>query len=113
MKLEHFTYAAFFSELQKIAEDEHGPSRAGTVAGHIGSGLAGFGLGTGTGLLLGHGINEAYKRVTGRPGVPKSLIYGGAPLLGLGSGIAYSIYKAKEQEAIRRALANQTEPGAG
>jgi hypothetical protein len=106
-------YTAFFDELEKIAEEEKKkPSTSWRLAKIIGSGAAGFGVGTAAGLGLGHAADLVSRKATGHK-LPKSLIYGASPLLGAAGGIAYSMHKAREQEAIRRALSDQTEPGAG
>lgn len=109
------TVAAFFDEMQKIASEEgeeKKPSAAWNTAKVVGAGTLGFGLGTAGGLLAGHGMNKAYQMATGKE-IPMGAINVAAPLLGTASGIAYAVYKAREQEAIRRALENKTSTGAG
>jgi hypothetical protein len=78
----------------------------------IGAGTLGFGAGTAGGLLAGHGADLLAQKFTGKK-LPKSVIYGASPLLGGTAGIAYAVYKAKEQEAIRRALEDSTKSGPG
>lgn len=102
-------YDSFFSEMAKIAEDEK-KSPALNLAKIVGSGALGFGAGTAAGLLVGHGADKVLERATGKK-IPSSIVYGAAPLLGMASGIAYSVHKAKEQEAIRRALSNSADAG--
>lgn len=103
--------SAFFDEMQKIGEDkERSPSLS--LAKIIGAGTLGFGAGTAGGLLAGHGADLIAQKFTGKK-LPKSLIYGASPLLGGTAGIAYAVYKAKEQEAIRRALEDSTKSGPG
>lgn len=112
MSIHPAIYAAFFDELQKIAEEEKAPSKPLSLAKILGVGALGMGVGTAGGLLAGHLGNMAYQGATGKP-IPKALVYGVSPLLGGTAGIAYAIHKAKEQEAIRSALENQAKPGAG
>lgn len=102
-------YDSFFSEMAKIAEDEK-KSPSMSLAKIVGSGALGFGAGTAAGLLAGYGADKLVQKTTGRK-IPPSLLYGAGPLLGMASGIAYSVHKAKEQEAIRRALSNSADAG--
>lgn len=95
-------YASFFSEMRKIAEEKQ-KSRALELAKIIGSGALGFGVGTGAGLGVGYLGDRLSSSITGKK-IPRSVLYGALPLLGAASGIAYSVHKAKEQEAIRHAL---------
>ena len=100
---------SFFHELRKLAEDkQHTPGR--DLVKIIGSGLLGFGAGTAGGLGAGYLADAISQGVTGRR-IPHHLINAAAPVLGLASGIAYSVHKAKEQEAIRRALENPADAG--
>ncbi len=101
--------SSFFTELAKLAEDKKkSPGR--DIAKIIGSGLLGFGAGTAGGLGAGYAADWAAQKLTGRR-IPHAAIHGAAPVLGLASGIAYSVHKAKEQEAIRRALENPADAG--
>lgn len=63
-------------------------------AGVVGAGLAGLGLGAAAGLATG----KAFEHVMGKP-PPKTMMYAG-PLLGLGSALAYKMYKKKELEEL-------------
>lgn len=68
--------------------------------------LAKGALGFGGGTILGFGAsaaaNQIHKKVYGTP-IPSSLLGPAATLVGGGMGIAYSLYKSKEQEDLRRA----------
>jgi len=101
--------SSFADELTKLAEDKKkSPGR--DIAKIIGSGLLGFGAGTAGGLAAGYLADAASKKITGRR-IPHGAIHAAAPVLGLASGIAYSVHKAKEQEAIRRALKDPADAG--
>lgn len=107
-------YAAFFDEMSKLADGASGKddlerkSRAWGLAKTVGAGALGIGAGTGGGLLAGYGADKLLKATTGRR-IPPSVAYGVIPLLGAAGGITYAIHKAKEQEAIRRALQDTTD----
>lgn len=100
------TFSAFLDEFQKIAEEEKKPSKGWQLAKILGSGALGFGVGTAAGMGTGYIADKIYEKATGNK-IPKPLVLGAAPLLGGAAGIAYSVYKAKEQEAMRRALEDQ------
>lgn len=102
---------AFAAEMQKLAEGE-GQPRARDLALILGAGTLGFGTGTLAGMGGGYLADKAYEKVTGRR-IPSSALHIAAPLVGAGAGIAYAMYKAKEQEAIRRALESETGPRTG
>ena len=104
-------FSSFVAEMQKIAEDEK-KSPYGDLARIVGSGALGFGVGTAAGIGAGHLADLISESATGRR-IPKSIVYGAAPLLSGATGIAYAVHKAKEQEAIRRALENSTKSGPG
>lgn len=106
------TFTAFSDEMQKISEEEKKKSKGLELAKIIGAGTLGFGAGTAIGLGGAHLANMATKRMSGS-GIPKSLLYGAAPLLGGAAGIAYAVHKAKEQEAIRNALEDPAVQRAG
>lgn len=106
-------FSAFVDELQKIAaEDEKKESPYLRMGKVLGAGALGMGAGTAAGLLAGYGADKVFGKVTGSK-IPRGLLYGVAPMLGAGAGIAYSVHKAKEQEEIQRALAHRAKPGAG
>ena len=100
----------------KTASTEEAPKKKESpylsVGKLLGAGALGFGAGTGAGVLAGYGADKVYEKVTGKR-IPKEFVFGVAPLLAGAAGTAYSVYKAKEQEAIQRALENRKEPGAG
>lgn len=76
------------------------------VAKTIGTGLAGFGAGS----LAGAGgallLDKWHEAATGQK-IPLSTLYKTAPIVGGAMGLAYNIYKARELEELRRALANK------
>src|SRR5262245_48081446 len=72
---------------------------------HIGAGALGFGAGTAAGL----GLAELASRTYGGP-VPRRLLLTAAPVLATGAGIAYSLHKSREAEALRRVVENHAEP---
>jgi len=109
MSFNDISYGAFFDEMRKIAESEK--SRGLEVAKVVGSGALGFGAGSAAGLGAGHIADLISEKMTGKR-IPKSVVYGMSPLLGGAAGIAYAVHKAREQEAIRSALAHPSEPGA-
>jgi len=93
--------------ITKLAEKE--PSVTGTVV----KGLVGFGGGTAAGFGLGVLAKKIYEKTQGQPLPPKLLASAGA-LVGGGFGLAYALYKSKEQEEIRRAIEakrNRTQGG--
>jgi hypothetical protein len=104
------SFSSFADELMKIAEEKHAPWK--DILKTLGSGLGVFGLGTAVGYGGMHLANLAYKGQTGHE-IPRSAMHAVAPILGAASGIAYSIYKARELEKIRDALKNPTKPGQG
>jgi hypothetical protein len=113
MSIDALTYSAFVAEMQKSASDkaeDKKPSTALELAKLVGAGTLGFGAGTAGGLLTGHLLNKAVERATGKP-IPSNWAYKAAPLLGTAAGIAYAVHKAKEQEAVRRALQDSTDSG--
>lgn len=114
MSIDLLTFSAFADELRKIASEEGQKKESPylSVGKLLGAGALGFGAGTGAGMLAGYGVNKLHEKVTGKS-IPKEIVYGVAPLLAGAAGTAYSVYKAKEQEAIQRALENRKEPGAG
>lgn len=97
---------AFSQELVKIAEEDK-KSPGWEMLKILGAGTLGFGAGTLGGLAAGEVADRLSRHVTGKK-FPKKPLLLMAPLLGTGAGIAYSIHKAKEQEAIRRALEDST-----
>ena len=105
------TSSSFFDELMKCAADEK-KSPAWDIAKIIGGGALGLGLGTAGGLVAGHLADRLSEGVAGSK-IPKALLYAAGPLLGTAGGIAYSIHKAKEQEAIQRALKDSAGAGTG
>jgi len=80
-------------------------SEKGSVSkslGTIGTGLAGMGVGTLAGYGAGKGV-EALLRKRGIDISPRKLMLP-ATIAGAGSGIAYSLWKAHEMEALKRAV---------
>ena len=104
-------YEAFFDEMQKLAEEEK-KSPAKDILKIIGKSALGVGAGTATGLLLGHGADLLFSKATGRK-IPKSVLTKIAPVVGGLGGLAYSIHKAKEQEAMRRAFQDSADSRIG
>lgn len=113
-------YAAFFDEMSKLSDGtadvvdptaqapEKKKSQAWELSKVVGAGALGIGAGTAGGLLAGYGADKLLKATTGRR-IPPSVAYGVIPAVGAAGGIAYAIHKAKEQEAIRRALQDTTD----
>lgn len=97
MKIADFFAADLAPSLFKTAEEKK-PSKAGRIAKTVGSGLAGMGLG----YLSGAGATHLADKAFGP--IPSSALMGAVPVLGAGAGLAYSLYKAHEQEEMRRAL---------
>lgn len=87
-------------EFEKLAAES---SKAKEVLRHFGAGLLGFGAGTAAGAGAAELAARAYKGRTGSA-PPRELLLAAMPLLGTGAGVAYSMYKSRESEAIRRAL---------
>lgn len=101
--------SSLVDEFKKIASEEEGKSPGLEMAKILGSGALGFGAGTAAGLGAGWLANKATKAVTGSE-LPKNTVLLAAPLLGTGAAVAYSIHKAREQEALRRVLEDQANP---
>jgi len=97
---------SFFDEMNKLAADEK-KSPALSIAKILGAGTLGFGAGTAAGLGTGALLDLIAKKTTGQK-IPKGMLYAAGPLLGAAGGIAYSVHKAREQEAIQRALEDST-----
>jgi hypothetical protein len=90
------------SHLSKHAEEQEGDGRRYLNAlKHVGAGVLGYGAGTaaGKGLGLLAGKVDRGGLVPGA-GIARTV----APLAGAGLGVAYSLWKAHENEAIQRAL---------
>ena len=88
--------------LEKVAaEPERPKGRIAPAAKVIGVGALGFGAGT----LLGAGAaalaNKAHEKMYGAP-IPTNTFYRVAPVLGGAMGISYALFKAREQEELRR-----------
>lgn len=88
--------------LMKLAEQKPIKSPWGHAVGTVGKGLVGFGAGTVGGFALGHLADAVFEKTTGQK-VPSKLLVPAASLLGAGMGLAYSLYKSKESEELRRA----------
>lgn len=88
----------------KLAEEkkphENAPKH---VAKTIGSGLLGLAGGTLAGYGAGALANKGYELIQGHP-VPGSLLAPTASVLGGAGGLAYALWKAKEQEELKRAF---------
>lgn len=103
--------SAFADEFCKIAEEsKKQKSPYFETAKVLGAGALGMGTGIAVGLGGAHLADHLSQRGFGKP-IPKGAILIGAPLLGTASGIAYSVYKAREQEAVQRALENSANNG--
>lgn len=93
------------SAIWKLADAEEqypkNPVRHGALT--VGAGLAGMGLGT----LAGYGgselLSKAFKGLTGKK-IPTAALHVPASIAGAGLGLAYQLYKAKEQEELHRAV---------
>lgn len=102
-------FKSFAVEFLKIAE-EAPKNRAVEMAKILGVGALGFGAGTAAGMGAGYAADTIAKRLAGKP-IPRGPVMKLAPFLGAGAGIAYSIYKAREQEALQHALKGSTASG--
>ncbi len=89
---------------------EDGKPDWGRRAKIVGAGLLGMGAGTAAGFGGMHLANKAF----GPSGIPHSALNVAVPVLGGAAGLAYSLYKAKEMEEIKRAVKprNDDEPPA-
>jgi hypothetical protein len=90
------------SGLAKLAEKEPIKHPARHALSTVGKGLLGFGAGTVGGFALGALGDAVYEKTTGQK-LPAHLLVPAASLLGAGMGMAYSLYKTKELEELRRA----------
>lgn len=63
----------------------------------VGAGLLGVGLGTASGYLAGKLVNHIQP-------ISSPHLQIAAPLLGGAAGLAYSLYKAREMEELKRAV---------
>lgn len=100
------SFQSFAVEFMKIAEEKK-KSPALDMAKIIGTGVLGFGAGTAAGLGAGWLIDKTLQGMKGRTLFKNQLMIA-APVLGTATGIAYSIQKAREQEALRRVLEDST-----
>lgn len=89
-----------FDHLIKEAEEDSGKKYL-NVLKHVGSGMLGFGLGTAAGKGAGHLLGKL-DRSGPVPG--GNIVRYVGPAAGAGLGLAYSLWKQKEQEEINRAL---------
>ncbi len=94
---------AFSDELGKLAAS----SPFVEALKHVGVGALGFGAGT----AAGFGLAELASRAHGGP-VPRQLLLTAAPVLATVGGVAYSVHKSRESEAVRRALEGRSDPPA-
>lgn len=94
----------------KLAAGEK-KNKAKEVAKIVGTGILGAGVGHLAGGLAVHAANKLHQKLYGTP-IARSPSMGAVmPVLGAGAGLAYSLYKAKELEELRRALeTNNNEP---
>lgn len=70
----------------------------------VGAGLLGMSAGTALGFGGMELANHIYKQTNGGHGIPHSALSIAVPALGGAAGMAYSLYKAKEMEEIKRAV---------
>lgn len=94
--------------LCKVAEEIE-PSTGQKIRGAaktIGTGLLGFGAGSLAGAGGAYLLDKWHESATGQK-IPISAIHTAAPVIGGAMGLAYNIYKAKELEELRRALASK------
>lgn len=90
--------------LSKLAEEQGDDGRKYLQAlKHLGAGVVGYGVGTAAGRGVGHLLSKADAGGL-VPGARAARVVG--PLAGAGLGVAYSLWKAHENEAIQRALQN-------
>lgn len=85
---------------EKAKKPESGLWRA-TKA--IGGGLLASGVGTLAGFGAASVADMVSKKITGHE-IPLQNLMAIAPVVGAASGIAYSLYKSREAEEIRRAI---------
>jgi hypothetical protein len=92
--------------LEKTAESER--PRGGIARGLkvLGAGTLGFGAGTLAGAGALELANRAHQHAYGMP-IPTNTFYKIAPVLGGAMGLTYALFKAREQEELRRAFQNQ------
>ena len=100
------------SALLKTAEEKEPESKTKRVVKTVGSGLAGMGLGYLTGAGALHVADKLHNKLYGS-GIPSNALMPAVPALGALSGLAYTLYKAQEQEEIRRALEGTHDQPAG
>lgn len=70
----------------------------------VGAGLLGMSAGTAMGFGGMELANRLHMRANGGHGIPHSTLGIAIPALGGAAGLAYSLYKAKEMEEIKRAV---------
>lgn len=99
--------------LCKVAEELESPGKkVQNVAKTMGSGLLGFATGSLAGAGGAYLLDKWHEAATGQK-IPVSTLYKAAPLVGGAMGLAYNIYKARELEELRRALANKSDQPQG
>jgi hypothetical protein len=70
----------------------------------VGAGLLGMSAGTALGFGGMELANRLHMKANGGHGIPHSALNAIVPALGGAAGMAYSLYKAKEMEEIKRAV---------
>jgi hypothetical protein len=73
----------------------------------VGAGLLGMSAGTALGFGGMELANRLHMKAHGGKGIPSSALNIAVPALGGAAGLAYSLYKAKEMEEIKRAVKPQ------
>ncbi len=89
--------------ITKLAEAKPIVSPKTHMVKTVAQGLAGLGVGTFAGYGLGEVMNRVYKGVEGK-NIPHGALLPAASVLGGAMGLAYSLYKAKEQQELARAF---------
>jgi hypothetical protein len=92
----------FASETAK----EKKKSPTARMLGVIGAGALGTGVGSVAGYGAGELMNRLSMKVRNQP-ISTGSLQNIAPLVGGAAGLAYSVYKTREMEELRRALEDQ------
>lgn len=95
---------------EKVAgEQERTPGqKAQGAAKVLSTGLLGFATGSLAGAGGAYLMDKWHEAATGNK-IPVSALHKVAPFVGGAAGLAYNIYKARELEELRRALANKSD----
>mgnify|MGYP001201137549 CR=1 FL=1 len=98
-----FDYLPAAQACRLVRQDNEKTAGAGKALKVVGKGVLGFGVGTAAGYGLAELGNKVFQASTGKS-LPSNLLVPAAGLVGAGLGLAYSMYKSKEQEELHDAL---------